>query len=777
MFYVGLESTKPEVETPVIDLNLRPNLVNTLHQKYPDLTGKGLTLAIHEEKFDINDIDFSNRVIEYEGASNQISRHATEMTTIAAGEGNSFITGRGVAKGTALVSSDFSDIIPDPASFYVDYNVSVQNHSFGTEIENFYGAFAAEYDKNVNNINTLIHVFSSGNNGFDSATEGIYEGISGIANLTGNYKQAKNVLTIGSADTVFNFPEFVSRGPAYDGRIKPELVTYSNVGSSNSTALLSGVCILIQQRFLQKFNELPSFSSVKSILMASAEDIGIPGPDYHSGYGNVNAYEAIKIVENENIHVDSLSDNEIRTFQLEIPANVNTIRVALSWIDVPANPGDYKALVNDLDIVIEGPDGALYYPGVPDPTPGSEILERNVSTGVDTLNNGELVSINNPEPGIYSVKVSGDLLVGDQQIYSVAWQMEDKDMFEWNAPMKDENMPYNGESASYFRWNSTLDDSQGQLIVKWNDGTETLIENDLDIKKGYYRWVPPDTLASVMAVVRINGIDYPSDNFVISSPLRPIVSVNCNDSLLIEWKPVPGSDNYEVLTFDPLLHKYRSTTITADTFAVIQSNDDNNIFRVFPRFNNYTGISGQAINTQSQISSCFLNSFFATRNNDLNGIDLTVFLGSVYSINKIRFFRIGAEDELINELGKEQLLSRILTINDLDPVEGINNYYARILFDNGQVIDSEIASEYYINEKPVMVFPNPATEGDEVKIFTRAFSEKHIFSLISTSGKILFERELFPERDFLRINSVPQGIYLYRVTGSEFNMTGKLIIY
>ncbi|MCX2746141.1 S8 family peptidase [Mangrovivirga sp. M17] len=777
VFYIGIESISPKVETPVIDLNLRPNQVNIVHQKSPELTGEGITLSIHEEKFDPHDIDFSNRVIDYEGSSQNISRHATEMTTIAAGAGNSFITGLGVAKRASLVSSDFTDIIPDPASFYIDYNISVQNHSFGTEIENFYGAIAAEYDENVNEINTLVHVFSSGNNGFDQASEGIYNGIPGIANLTGNYKQAKNVLTVGSADTVFNFPEFVSRGPAYDGRIKPEFVTYSNIGSSNSAAILSGICVLLQQKYLQRYNELPIFSTVKSILMASADDVGIPGPDYHSGYGSVNAYNAIQITENKDFVIDSVANGVTRTFQLEIPADVRNVRVALSWIDVAANPGDYKALVNDLDIVIEGPNGDLFYPGVPDPTPGTEILERNVSTGIDTLNNGELITLKDPEPGNYTVKISGDLLFGDHQAYSIAWYKERKNLFEWYAPVENENMPYNGESASYFRWNSTLDGAQGQLFIRWDDGREELIEGNVDVTKGYYRWVSPDTLASARAIMRIDGIDYTSENFIISSPLRPLVTVNCIDSLFIEWKPVNGADNYEVLTFDPSLHEYRSTVITDDTFAIIQGIDESNIFRVFPHFANHRGISGQAINTQSQVSTCFLNSFFAQRNGNLKGIDLTIFLGSVYGIRELQFFRTGLEDKLIGLLDKDQLTSKTLVLIDENPAEGMNNYYARLIFENGQIIDSEIATEYYFNNRPGMIFPNPARAGEEVKIFTRSFSDRHNFSLLSTTGKVIFERELLPERDFIRINAIPQGVYIYKVTGAEVNMTGKLIIY
>ena len=37
---------------------------------------------------------------------------------------------------------------------------------------------------------------------------------------------------------------------------------------------------------------------MKGVLLNSADDLGNPGPDFKHGWGEVNAYQAIKILEN-----------------------------------------------------------------------------------------------------------------------------------------------------------------------------------------------------------------------------------------------------------------------------------------------------------------------------------------------------------------------------------------------------------------------------------------------------------------------------------------------
>jgi hypothetical protein len=79
----------------------------------------------------------------------------------------------------------------------------------------------------------LTHCFSSGNSG-----------LQGYKSITGNFKQSKNNIVLGCIDQNEIIMPFSSKGPAYDGRVKPELVAFSTQGTSNSTALATGIITL-----------------------------------------------------------------------------------------------------------------------------------------------------------------------------------------------------------------------------------------------------------------------------------------------------------------------------------------------------------------------------------------------------------------------------------------------------------------------------------------------------------------------------------------------------
>ena len=75
--------------------------------------------------------------------------HATEMTTIIAGAGNSFVTGKGVARKANVTSSDFIDAMPDTDQDYLDLSINTQNHSYGIPRESEYGVEASAFDQSA----------------------------------------------------------------------------------------------------------------------------------------------------------------------------------------------------------------------------------------------------------------------------------------------------------------------------------------------------------------------------------------------------------------------------------------------------------------------------------------------------------------------------------------------------------------------------------------------------------------------------------------------------
>ena len=276
------------------------------------------------------------------------------MATLIGGGGNSFYTGNGIAPGCNITSSDFANLLPDAIAGYQQYGISVQNHSYGVGIENFYGSDAAAYDADMITDSSLLFIFSAGNSGNLSATDGQYKNLTGFANLTGSFKMAKNIITVGSVDSFYNVPLLSSKGPAYDGRIKPELVAYGNDGSSGAAAITSGTALAVQYAYAQQHNNLlPSNALVKAVLINSADDVYTAGPDYYSGYGNVNTYKAVKDILSGQFFSGTVQQDETKNFAITIPANAKNLKITLVWNDAAAQTNAFTVLVNDIDLQLE----------------------------------------------------------------------------------------------------------------------------------------------------------------------------------------------------------------------------------------------------------------------------------------------------------------------------------------------------------------------------------------------------------------------------------------
>jgi len=135
IFIKKLNEAHEESPNSVQDISV--NKINVVHRQHPDLNGNGVTIAIKERLIDTTDIDLKNRVIVSTLADKEISLHANQIATIAAGAGNTIPSSKGIAWSSNLLSTSYDNLLPDDASVLKQYGVSVQNHSYGTDIENF----------------------------------------------------------------------------------------------------------------------------------------------------------------------------------------------------------------------------------------------------------------------------------------------------------------------------------------------------------------------------------------------------------------------------------------------------------------------------------------------------------------------------------------------------------------------------------------------------------------------------------------------------------------
>lgn len=302
------------------------------------------------------------------------------------------------------------------------------------------------------------------------AGDGAYKG--GYDTCEGK-KLAKNVVTVGATlDAVVSgerslaagtLTAFSSTGPVDDGRIKPDVVANGNTvtsstntsdtstGSSNGTSMASptaaGSAILLQQYYGNRFpGQAMRASTLKALILHTADDIGNPGPDYRYGWGLMNTLAAATLIKD---HADAsgtaaLMESSVSTAQTSrthiIPHRAGTaLRVTLCWTD-PAGTAKTSGhdvrtrdLVNDLNLTVTGPGGATHLPYVM-PHVGvwtNASLSQNATTGVNTVDNVEQVYLAAPTlSGDYTVTVnySGSLTNGAQDYSLIVTHLTPQDI-------------------------------------------------------------------------------------------------------------------------------------------------------------------------------------------------------------------------------------------------------------------------------------------------------------------------------------------------------------
>jgi hypothetical protein len=768
LFADRLRTPKEELTTGAYDLSA--NRINLAHHQYPQYTGGEINASVKEQKLDTTDIDFKGRYFNSGVSAATISSHASFMATILGGGANSSPFAKGVAWGAQITSSSFTILLPDPDEVYNRFPISVQNHSYGTDIENFYGNDAAAYDMSVAKNKFLVHVFSAGNRGTATSTVGAYSGIAGFANLTGSFKMAKNIIAVGHIDSIYNILPPSSKGPAFDGRVKPELVAFGEDGSSGAAAMVSGTAALLQDAYKQMKGSLPSASLIKAVLLNSAEDVGIREIDYASGYGSLNAAAALKTMVNENFIEDGVSSSNTKTFAFTIPAATAQFKLTLVWTDTAAMPNAPKSLVNDLDAVLKlDATAQAWQPWVLSPIAHKDSLSMPATRKIDTLNNVEQISIVDPLPGNYTLEVKAGLMLSATQAFSIAYHIDTINSFFWTFPTASDVL--NAGQTNILRW-QTNSIGNGTIEYSLNGNTWNVVTTTADINKQYYKWNMPDTVTTALLRIKTPALNahFVSDTFVISRATDLEVGFNCPDSFLLFWNKTPV-DEYQVFI---LGEKYLQPLISVtDTFKVFQKRQNPILFySVAPKIGNRVGLRSYTINYTVQGVDCYFRSFYALLDNAT--ALLTTLLGTLSDIKEINFQKFGSgQYRAIHTI--TQPASTVLNYSDNQLTNGINQYRVQIQLTNGSFIYSEAIQVYYLSGVPVIVFPNPAQSNQPLRMITRE-AGVYTIQIIDASGRKLHEQVLNEAYEELPAFKYAPGFYLIRVTNDKGDVTTQKLI-
>lgn len=191
-----------------------------------------------------------------------------------------------------------------------NYGVDITSSSLGYNIFDA-GNFSYSYS-DMNGQTTIVTqalqmAFERGVSTFTSAGN---EGNSGWYHIIAP-GDGFSVITVGAIDNQKNIASFSSRGPTFDGRIKPEVVAqgvsvfgasanttngygYAS-GTSTSAPIASGVGALLLSKFPHLIN-----TQIRSIILNSSDNSSSPNNNY--GYGLISAKNAIEFpnLEEEN---------------------------------------------------------------------------------------------------------------------------------------------------------------------------------------------------------------------------------------------------------------------------------------------------------------------------------------------------------------------------------------------------------------------------------------------------------------------------------------------
>jgi Subtilase family/Secretion system C-terminal sorting domain len=734
--------------------NLFVNRINSAQQRFPEANGFGTRLSIRESRFNFQDIDLFNRVAASPTAGPEEDVHASIMASLVAGAGNSDPAGRGAAFGSDLLSSGFGVLLPED---YPSLGVSIQNHSYGVAIDNTYGANALAYDVNTREQPTMLHVFSAGNSGEATTFTGRYAYLKGFANLTGNFKMAKNVFTVGAVDSLSNPVFFSSRGPAFDGRMKPDLCAFGQDGTSGAAALVSGAAAVLQQMYRDKMDVLPSSDLVRALLINTATDIGAPGPDYAGGFGNIHVENAIRTLEQQLFFQAAVAQDDVLEWPILIPAHARNCTVTLVWNDVPGDAGTEKALVHNLDLQIVDPAGTTWLPWVLRSDPNVQSLSMPATRQRDTLNNVEQVSFPVTMPGMHRIQISGSDVAEGSQKFSVVYHWDTTGHFLWTYPVK--NDPATAGASVILRWDAALSETFAR--VSWkpvSDPIWHLLTDTARVAAGMLRWQLPDTLVAAQVQLSAGAQSWMSDTFLIAPALQLRVGFNCPDSVGLFWNSAGAPARYQLFG---LGDKYLEPLFqTLDTLAVMSTVEfPQPRFAVAPIVSPaILGKRSAAPDVREQGVGCYIKNLLAERID--RQIDVTLSLGTTYGLQKITLEKwIDGTFETLQVI--EPLSEETFYYTDFQPLQGNNTYRARLHATNGGTILDTVTA-LYPGAEGYLLFPNPATGVSDIQVLTQN-AENAVFQLFAADGRLVLTQNMDDIAQAVSVSGIPNGVYFAEI--------------
>lgn len=776
---------EPHPEIGIIGYRRDYNGISQLDYLLPAATGKNIIVGVKEQRMEEADLDLHKRVVPSTLAAATVSNHATVVSSIIGGSGNSFYNGRGVAHGCKFYSSSFANLFADDATMLNANKVTAQNHSYGTIVQQFYGAEAVSYDLHTWQNKNFVHVFSAGNSGRLAATEGKYAGLANYANLTGNFKMAKNMITVAAMENTGYVPAESSSGPAYDGRLAPQLTALGPNGTSDAAAIVSGAVAVMQQVYADSNSQaIPPAALIKAILFNTADDIYNTGIDYKTGYGSVNSYAAVRSLQQKNYDGSTLAQNQTWTKNLTLPANTAQFKITLAWTDTVSQVNNNKALINDLDIELtELGSGNIFKPWVLSAAANADSLAKLPVRKRDSLNTAEQISIRLPNAGSYQVKVTGANISNPAIPFTIAFNTDTLNTFSFVNPQHTSDVNRAENQLLTIKWRTFVADTNqtGNLSISYDNGTNwQLIKQSHKIHTNQFEWPIKDTASSALIKMETAFGTFFSNSFIISKVIDTKVDFICADSFQLSWDKHIYATAYKIfaLTDSPYLKPIFTVT---DTFKLIRRADHPYlVYAVEPILsNNIPAARSVASHIEFQGVQCFYKTFYYNQL-DFNNIDLVLELSAPVFVDSVFFERVTVQGILIQTYGGIKVINNdpryIQFVNNL--ARGNNYFRARIKLKNGSIIYIEIIFLLSSGKQNIVFYPNPVTRAGTLNyVLMQGIPADNRIQFFDITGRMIRNFASMPTT--IDISKFPTGIVIYKLFGSDNKPveTGKLVIH
>ncbi len=556
----------------------RSNLVASDAPNGKKYDGTGVNVLIRDDGQLGPHIDLKGRLTNYALDPPTSGSHGDGVVGIVGGAGNLDPTKKGMAAGADLYSLDYVyDFQDQTLPIHFNQGVTITNSSYSDGCNDGYTLASQTVDLQLFENPTLMHVFSAGNSngtdcGYGAGTE--------WGNITGGHKMAKNAIATANVYADGTLETSSSRGPAYDGRIKPDITAngqkqeslkpnneYQVFGGTSAAAPgIAGCLAQLTQayRTINGVDDVPS-ALLKTVLLNTTNEMGNIGPDFQFGWGLVNAWRALRVLEQHQWLEGNADQNGDINHTLQIPAGVKEAKIMLYWAEPPSAEFNARALINDLDLSVNNATGTVSLPWILNPTPNPFALNTPAGKGRDSLNNMEQVSIENPVAGAYTIRIKGTEVPMGPQHYYLVWDFV-KDEIKVTYPTGGEG--FVPEEVERIHWDAYGNSGTFTLHYSTDGGANFNPITTLGGDRRMYDWTVPNTVSGkVLFMVNRGAVrdtsDYPFS--IVPVPQNLQISKVCPNAMTLTWSKIN-----DTLSYDGYLlgNKYMEIKGTSNTNSI-----------------------------------------------------------------------------------------------------------------------------------------------------------------------------------------------------------------